>query len=284
MVKNGNSVEELPDAPKPVKPFIRWAGSKARVLHELLPLIPKGIGRYVEPFAGSACLFFASQPCSALLADSNRELMLTYEAIKETPLDVHAELCTFEHGRDAYYALRSENPEGLTKVHRAARFVFLNRYCFNGLYRTNAKGQFNVPYAPSKSGSLPAREHLISISATLQKAELLCADFRDTLSRCTKGDFVYLDPPYAIANKRIFRQYDATVFGLHDLDELVSRLSDLDRRGIRFSLSYAYTTATKETFAAWPRRRILVQRNISGFSRYRRRSAELLVSNCAPWS
>jgi DNA adenine methylase len=162
---------------------------------------------------------------------------------------------------------------------RATRFIYLNRFCFNGLYRTNLKGEFNVPYGGEKSGSLPSLDSLLKVSSALSGADIRNEDFRDVLSLARKGDFVYLDPPYAVENKRIFTQYGPDVFGSSDLEDLRTMLEQLDREGIPFMLSYAYSKHTKEFFSAWKTKRLITTRNIAGFSSYRKTSAELLVRN-----
>lgn len=262
------------------KPFLRWAGSKRKLLPELTSYWSNDFKRYVEPFSGSACLFFALKPKSALLNDTNKELINTYEVIKKRPLEVYKELQKIELGKENYYALRAILPAQLTPIQRAARFIFLNRYCFNGLYRTNAKGIFNVPYAPSRTGQLPSKEHLLAVSKSLYRKTVLSKDFEVILDKHTRpGDFVYLDPPYAVGNARIFRQYGPNSFGIEDIERLKQALRRIDSRGIKFVLSYAESPESLEAFQEWEVKRVYAQRNIAGFTKKRRKATELIFTN-----
>src|SRR5438046_2135596 len=138
-----------------MKSFLRWAGSKRQLLPRIIPLIGSGYDRYVEPFAGSACLFFGLLPKRALLGDINQELMFTYRQVQRQATEVGRQLARMRKCKAAYLRLRSTDPAALGAATRAARFIFLNRCCFNGLYRTNQRGQFNVPYGGLKSGQIP---------------------------------------------------------------------------------------------------------------------------------
>jgi DNA adenine methylase len=127
------------------RPILRWAGSKRKLLPKLISLSPSSSGRYVEPFAGSAALFFALQPQDALLSDFNPELIETYKILSANAGSVWRRLSQMPGSRDFYYRIRARNPTSMSSIDRAARFIYLNRYCFNGVYRTNRLGQFNVP-------------------------------------------------------------------------------------------------------------------------------------------
>ena len=180
-----------------MKPFLRWAGSKRQLLPDLKKFIPRSFNRYIEPFAGSACLFFDIAPQTGILGDINSELIDTYKAIRKNWQKVAHALETIPPGKESYYSLRSQPVESFSPQDRAARFIFLNRFCFNGLYRTNMFGQFNVPYGGDRSGKLPARADLEMVSGLLNRAILLPNSFQETLQLAKRGDFVYMDPPYA---------------------------------------------------------------------------------------
>jgi DNA adenine methylase len=235
--------------------------------------------RYVEPFAGSSVLFFNLRPSRALLGDINNELISTYESIKKHPTRVHRILASIPKGRIQYNKLRKVNPYSLRPTKRAARFIYLNRYCFNGLYRTNLKGEFNVPYGGNKSGTLPTREHLLNSAQHLKRATLLCSDFRNTLAKVRKGDFVYLDPPYAVSNRRMFKEYAAKHFSISDIAVLGGLLKQIDQKGASFVLSYADCSEARMAFAEWRVRRILTRRSVAGFHGARRNHYELCVTN-----
>lgn len=266
--------------PEKVPPLFRWAGSKRKLLAELVPYWEQVGTRYVEPFVGSGAFFFSAAPEHAVLADLNGELIRTYRAVRDDPEGVSKQLRTMRRGKKMYLRLRGQEPRTLSACRRAARFIYLNRYCFNGLYRTNMEGRFNVPYAPTKAGSLPKRQQLIATAERLAKATLLHADFERVVARQAQpGDFIYLDPPFAVANRRLFRQYNRMTFGFDDLYRLVNVLHCLDRLGANFVLSYAVCAESLLAFRPWHVRRLMTQRNIAGFAGHRRRAAELLVTN-----
>jgi DNA adenine methylase len=261
-------------------PLLRWAGSKRKLLGQLTPYWTREHERYVEPFMGSAALFFALQPARALLGDINAELVETLQLVRERAQDVFKILIDLPQGKANYYTLRNVAPGNLSEVARAARFIFLNRFCFNGLYRTNRSGQFNVPFGASKTGALPSWEHFSRVSAALATADIRCDDFESlVLTNVRRRDFVYMDPPYAVGNRRVFRQYGPTSFGLQDLERLAVLLKEIDRRGAAFLLSYAYCAEAIAAFGEWNKRKVFLQRNISGFAKHRRMAAELIVSN-----
>jgi len=263
-------------------PFLRWAGSKRKLLPELIPYWPASCRRYVEPFAGSAVLFFAIKPPKAVLSDSNGELIRALKSVRDAPEEVYEALGDLPRGKESFYRIRKLNPESLDRIERVARFIFLNRFCFNGLYRTNVKGEFNVPFARSGTGDFPIKAAFLKSASALRRAVIREGDFERILSEVVqRGDFVYLDPPYAVGNRRVFRQYGPHSFGLEDLARLQRTLTEIDARGAKFVLSYAWCTEATATFSGWTHRRVYTQRNIAGFSEHRRKAAELLVSNIA---
>lgn len=276
-------MRKLEVQPKQRKSFLRWAGSKKKLLPKLTPHWEKNnYLRYVEPFMGSAAFFFSVEPRRALLADINQDLVDTFCAVKECPIEIHEALRTFPLGKDGYYKVRASNPNRYGEIRRAARFIFLNRFCFNGIYRTNNQGKFNVPYAESKTGALPTADVLVRASEVLKKADIRCMDFEKlVLSRVKKGDFVYLDPPFAVSNRRVFCQYGPQVFGLSDLERLRNVLIEIDRRGASFLVSYAYCKEAIVFLKGWTMRRTVTQRNIAGFVDHRRSAIEVLVTNIA---
>lgn len=268
-----------PSAAMPLTPLLRWAGSKRKVVPILAGYWGTTQRRYIEPFAGSAALFFHLRPHRAVLSDINSGLIEAYEVIRERPDDLHEAVARIPQSRSQYYRLRSMRPERLTPFNRVVRFVYLNRLCFNGLYRTNAAGSFNVPYARSRAGFIPPVELFRQCAQALAAVHFRVCDFGTTLSSVRRGDFVYLDPPYTVGNRRVFAQYDRRAFTLRDLERLSTHLVALDRRGASFVLSYADCSEARRLFAKWPTRRIMVRRNVAGFSSARRIAAELVATN-----
>jgi DNA adenine methylase len=199
-------------------PFLRWAGSKRRLLPILQTFWTKKHKRYVEPFAGSACLFFAVNPPRAILGDLNRELIATYIEVKYRIGAVLKELKALRpEDREEYKRLRGIEISTMTPPARAARFIYLNRYCFNGIYRTNLAGQFNVPYSGVRCGNVPTDEIFQKCSSRLRRARFVSGDFERVLRHAEKGDLVYMDPPFAVRARRVFRQYDPRTFTSDDI-------------------------------------------------------------------
>lgn len=262
-----------------MKPLLRWAGSKRKLLPTLRSAFPKEFERYVEPFAGSACVFFAMEPAEAILGDINLELIETYEALQQNASQIARYLSSFICSEEAYYMMRSKRITKLSASYRAARFIYLNRFCFNGLYRTNTAGNFNVPYGGERSGTLPTIEQLKSISTVLKRAKLVRGSFENTLQQTKSGDFVYLDPPYAINSRRVFNEYSNVRFGVTELKSLRYQLMDLDSRGIPFLVSYGMSREAIELAAGYRVRHTSVQRQIAGFASNRRKSREIFITN-----
>jgi len=262
------------------KPFLRWAGSKRALLPLLKRHVPRRFGKYIEPFAGSACLFFEMAPNRAVLADLNDRLIDTYRAVAQNPGRVSGHLSRLPVGSDAYYEIRKGYPHLRGPVARAATFIYLNRFCFNGLYRTSRSGRFNVPYGAPRSTAVPSKSELALASKAIASAILMSGDFEDVvLSTAKRGDFVYLDPPFHSTSTRVFTQYNASPFGRSDLDRLVDLLEVIDRRGCRFLLSYAASKESVKAFDSYSLRKIVTRRNISGFPQHRGAVKELLVRN-----
>lgn len=262
--------------------FLRWAGSKKQIVRHLASYYSKDRSRYVEPFAGSACLFFFLEPQRAVLGDLNHQLISTLRQVKYRPASVVRHLGSFKRGKREYLRLRATKPESLTPARRAARFIYLNRFCFNGLYRTNRAGLFNVPYGGGKSGQIPSAGAVRISSKVLRNAALVSGDFSKVLRRVRKGDFVYMDPPYYVKTKRVFNEYNGPVFGSADLVRLRKWMEILHEKGVSFLVSYADCAEAKVLSDGFRIHRLRVRRNIAGFSKNRGYSSELLISNVRP--
>jgi len=261
-------------------PLFRWAGSKKKLVSALIRSYRAGNAeRYIEPFAGSACLFFALEPNHAILGDINADLISTYRVVRRSPHRLHAFLSRLPNNRETYYRMRGHNPASLSQSQRAVRFLYLNRYCFNGLYRTNAAGQFNVPYGGSRTGPLPGLHDLARCSQLLKRAQLVAGDFMIVLERVRADDFVYLDPPYQVRRRRVFRQYHESGFSVVDVERLRKAIQEIDRRDARFLLSYAESVEGRFLAKGFVSKRVKIRRNIAGFAGNRRSAYELLISN-----
>jgi DNA adenine methylase len=261
-------------------PFLRWAGSKRRLLPILQTFWTEKHKRYIEPFAGSACLFFAIKPRKAVLGDLNAELIATYIEVKHRIAAVLKELKKLKPAnRHEYKRLRSINISMLTPAARAARFIYLNRFCFNGIYRTNLLGQFNVPYSGDRCGNVPKDEAFKKCSTRLRHARFVKGDFENVLKYATNGDLVYMDPPFAVRARRIFREYDPRTFTHKDIVRLRSWMEKLDTAHINFVVSYAESDEGDVLRKGFSYETVSVRRHIAGFATHRTLTNELLISN-----
>jgi DNA adenine methylase len=273
-----------PDAPATPRqdcaPFLRWAGSKRRLLPILQTFWTEKHKRYVEPFAGSACLFFAIKPPKAILGDLNAELIATFIEVKYRIGAVLKELKTLRPSdREEYKRLRAIDISTMTPPARAARFVYLNRYCFNGIYRTNLLGQFNVPYSGVRCGAIPSDEVFQKCSNRLRRARFVNGDFENVLKHAEKGDLVYMDPPFAVRARRVFRQYDPSTFTSEDISRLRGWMERLNAARINFVVSYAESDEADVLRRNFSYETVSVRRNIAGFAGHRALTNELLISN-----
>ena len=254
--------------------FLRWAGSKRKSLTELGSFYSSS-QRYVEPFAGSASLFFHLMPKEAVLSDLNGHLINALQMIRHDPESLYSELLGISRDRDTYYEIRSQfNGLGSSGLKAATYFVFLNRNCFNGLWRTNSLGKFNVPYGGTKMSAYPSLDFFKKCSRSLQNVELLQQDFRQTLKDVGPDCFIYADPPYFTAGERTFIEYGQRSFGSADLSDLVQSLVIASERGAKVVLSYNSKMPLSTVPNSWARRTIKVTRNVGGFSGSRKLASE----------
>jgi DNA adenine methylase len=258
--------------------LIRWAGSKRQLLPKLIRQVPATFRQYIEPFAGSACLFFAINPRKAILSDSNCDLIDTYKTIRRHPIRVLRLARAIKVDPNRYYRIRAQDPQDLSAIDRAVRFLYLNRHCFNALYRTNSSGAFNVPMG-RRTGGFPDEQTFRASAAALSRAELVCSDFEATLARAKKGDFVYLDPPYVSRPGADKNVYGCGSFCARDLPRLMRSLEVLNRNKVHFLLSYLACPELLSLLECKPHRAISVWRKISGKQNGRKFAKEVLLNN-----
>jgi len=267
-----------------MNPIIRWAGSKRKLLSRLKAYWSGVTTRYIEPFCGSACLFFDLEPDCAVLGDLNSELITTYGTLRTNPEDVCAYLQNLPDTEQAYYHIRDLEPDDLNETEKAARFLYLNRYCFNGIYRTNQAGKFNVPRGRRTNDADIDYELIGQAANLLTRVELINADFAVTLSQCKAGDFIYLDPPYAVSDRKIFAEYHQNTFSTKDLERLSDSLVELDRKCAHFVISYADSREARGLLAPWNPTRVRTRRHIAGFVGSRRHAYEIIATNLEDFS
>lgn len=257
------------------KPFVKWAGGKRGIIHHLLShLPPGGFKGYYEPFLGGGALFFQLLPPRSCLNDLNQELITTYEVVKGdlpgliSKLEVHQA----NHSKEYFYKVRNES-ESLSPTEVAARLIYLNKTCYNGLYRVNAAGKFNVPLGRYKNPAICDVDTLSSCHLALQDAEITCGSY-DSI-RPTKGDFVYLDPPY----HNTYGGYNPVSFDEHAQNRLKEFCDQLDASGVQFMLSNSNSELIRSIYSRYNTVELSVNRYINSNPTGRSGTKEVLVTN-----
>lgn len=263
------------------KPFLKWAGGKRWLVEHYPELFPKFEGTYFEPFLGGGSVFFHLSPVSAFLSDSNYRLIECYRQIRDHysdvlyALEIHHNL----HSDEYYYRIRSYEFE--CEIERAAQFLYLNRTCFNGLYRVNNRGAFNVPIG-SKDKIFDPNEDFACISKLLASADLVHADFETVVDRSREGDFVFVDPPYTVKhNNNGFVKYNENIFRWSDQVRLRDAIVRAAKRGASILISNAAHSSVIDLYKDIGIHRIINRFSvISGNNQGRGNTQELIVSIC----
>jgi len=272
-----------PVAKQHTSSLLRWAGSKRALLPRLAELLGSSVENYVEPFCGSAALFFSLSPKQAYLYDLNDKLINTLKTIRDKHQEVYSFFSDMPTTKEAYYDLRTRyNNADMADVEAAASFLFLNRYGFNGLWRTNLKGHFNVPFGGASARS-PGLAFVANCADLLSRAHLESLDFRASLKKHRGKDVtIFADPPYSTSSRRTFKEYGPKVFQNTCFRDLAEELMELDRSGCRVILAYCDDEEVRKLFAGWNIEEVTVTRNVGGFADRRRVARELLVYNFQP--
>jgi DNA adenine methylase len=278
---------------KPPAPFVKWAGGKGQLLSQFEPYLPDDFGRYVEPFAGGGAVFFHLYRQGRLagkqvvLIDHLEELLNAYRVVQGGVEDLIAELQRHEPHKldpDHFYEVRAWDRQAdyarRSDLARAARFIYLNRTCYNGLYRVNRRGQFNVPFGRYQNPTICSAENLRAASRALQGVTLLVGDFARCLEVARAGDFVYLDPPYyPLSDTANFTSYTSVAFGLHEQQRLADLFRELDRRGCLVMLSNSATGPIRDLYDGYQQIEVQALRSISCKGDERGAISELLIMN-----
>ncbi|HEX7604071.1 MAG TPA: DNA adenine methylase [Polyangiaceae bacterium] len=278
-----------------VRPIVKWAGGKSRLLPELRKHLPAEIRTYAEPFAGGAALFFAlaqddlsglrdsKRFKQAILADRNEDLIACYRAVRDTVEDLIGALGEYRYDKDLFYEVRDRDSSVMNDVERGARFIFLNRTCFNGLWRVNSRGKFNVPFGSYKNPKIADPEGLRAASKAFQKVTLSHADFSEVTAELRAGDFVYFDPPYVPASDTAdFTAYAVEGFGATEQARLVDELERLRTLGVFAMLSNADTPRTRALYKDFHFESVEAPRSINADGAKRGNATELIVTNWGP--
>jgi DNA adenine methylase len=250
------------------KPFLKWAGGKTQLLNQLNNYIPSSYNTYIEAFLGGGALFFSLKPSKAILSDINPELINCYKVVRDDVDVLIKVLDKYVNEEVFYYEIRSKDILKLSNIERAARFIYLNKTCFNGLYRENKKGEFNVPFGKNNNATICDVERLKDASKALQNAKIICADYKFVLRRYAQsGDFVFLDPPYhPVSESADFKRYTKESFYEDDHIELRNEVNRLVRNGVNVVSTNSNTDYINELYTAFEREVVETKRLISSNS------------------
>jgi DNA adenine methylase len=296
MISHSPEAEQILEKPQPkpllareAGPFMKWVGGKQQLLTQFEPHFPSGFDRYLEPFVGGGAVFFhlwntKRLPEQVFLFDNNEELVNAYIAVKDhvDELIQHLVVHKEHHNKEYYYEIRAldRQPVELSDVERAARTIYLNRTCFNGLYRVNSKGQFNVPIGRYKNPSIVRQDVLQAASAALQCADIQARDFREIVDLARPGDFFYFDPPYDPVSKTAnFTGYTANAFRDQDQEDLAEVFAQLAQKGCLCMLSNSHTPFILDLYRAHRIETVYAKRMVNSDANGRGAIKEVVVMN-----
>ena len=271
------------------KPFVKWAGGKRQVINELLKYVPDEFDTYYEPFVGGGALLFELSPKKAVINDSNEELMNVYNVLCNE--EKFKKMCNLlnsyetKHSEEFYYNIRNKDRSKtafnrLSDYTRAARTIYLNKACFNGLYRVNSKNEFNVPFGKKTYVNTYEGSNLITVSnyLTMNDVKILSVDFEVAVKDAKKGDFVYFDPPYD-SDTKSFTSYTETGFDKSEQTRLARVFKELDKKGVYVMLSNHSTVLVNELYKDYHIYTIEAKRNINANGKKRGKVEELIITN-----
>jgi DNA adenine methylase len=267
------------------KPLLKWVGGKTKLLKHLSLYIPRHYTNYVEPFIGGGALLFNINPKIGVINDTNRELINFYNQVRDNPIELLTLTKVYEVSEKEYYVIRNDDREidwrdSKSCLERAARFLYLNKTAFNGIWRVNAKGIMNTPYGNYEKVLFPTPGHMLEISKILRRLTILNTDFNSTLSYVTKDTFVYLDPPYIpYSTTANFTNYSSKGFSLLDQQRLVDYCVEINNIGGKFLLSNSDTPITRDLFRKFEINAIDVYHSVGASSASRKDKGEVIIRN-----
>ena len=274
-----------------VRPLVKWAGGKTQLLHRLVEMIPPSFDSYYEPFLGGGALFFYLHRNglvkNAILSDLNTDLIAMYSIVKHRVEELIDELASgcYRYEKNNYYDIRDEynnSQEQNDPIVQAARFIYLNKTCYNGLYRVNRKGEFNVPFGKHANPVILDERNLRAASDAFSNVTLTSGDYETVLRPVKKADFIYLDPPYVPINSTsVFTSYTQEGFPYEEQKRLARVFTDLDKRGCFLLESNSNTKTIRELYSPFSKKVVSVSRFISSKKETRKGIPELLIFNYA---
>ncbi len=262
------------------EPFLKWPGGKRWLVHQYASLFPSRYCRYLEPFLGGGAVFFHLTPLRAILSDTNRDLVNAYQCLRKHARTIDERLSKLQqkHSRALYYRVRATCPTDA--IEQAVRFLYLNRTCFNGIYRVNLRGDFNVPIGTKDLVAYP-ENYLQGIANCLRHASIRVADFEETIDKAAAGDFVFVDPPYTVMhNNNNFLKYNANLFSWSDQLRLASTIKRAARRGAAIMVSNADHRSIRELYRDFGNHHRVNRSSIlAADSLHRRQTTELVITS-----
>ncbi|MHA1477748.1 MAG: DNA adenine methylase [Promethearchaeota archaeon] len=266
-------------------PFLKWAGGKRQLLSQIDLYIPKSFNKYIEPFVGGGALFFYLLPKNAILNDINQDLINTYRVIKENVSELITSLKKHKNEEEYFYKIRSvdrnlDEFKTWSDVEKASRIIYLNRCCYNGLYRVNSKGYFNAPFGKYKNPKICNEENLKLVHKVLKDVKLMNISFELCLNYAKKDDFIYFDPPYVpISESANFTSYTKSSFKKEDQIKLFNVFKELDQKGCKLLLSNSYNEFILKLYKNYQINIVYAKRAINSNPDKRGEIKELLIIN-----
>ncbi|MBT5954292.1 DNA adenine methylase [bacterium] len=266
------------------KPFLKWAGGKRQLSEALCHFKPATFSNYFEPFLGGGAFFFQLLPETAYLSDINHDLITTYTVVKNNVSELIQELSSFSYSEETYYKIRNQDRlssySQFTDLQKAARFIYLNKTCYNGLYRVNLDNQINTPFGHYKNPLICDQKNLIAVSKKLQHVQLDIQPFQSTLKHVQKNDFIYLDPPYDPVSKTSnFTGYAKDKFGKDEQIALKNYCDAIDKKNAFFMVSNSSTDFIKDIYKDYTINTIKANRSINSNAKKRGPVDEVLITN-----
>lgn len=271
----------------PLYPFTKWIGGKRQLLSDLKILLPNNYNHYYEPFIGGGALFFELAPETAVINDCNSELINAYQVIKNNPIELIQSLNLHKkkNSKEYFYKLRETDRNGMiesfSNVERASRILYMLRVNFNGLYRVNSKGQFNVPYGRYKNPKIVDEQNILEISKFLNSnnIKILNSDFQDAVATAKKDDLVYFDPPYMPLTASSFTNYTADGFDIDDQIRLRDLMFDLTQKGVKVMISNSSAPLIYELYHEFNIHTVQATRMVNSKVSHRGKINEVIITN-----
>lgn len=267
-------------------PILKWAGGKRQLMPELLKSVPEHFNTYFEPFVGGAALLFSlysqRRLRKAIISDVNEDLYKLYSVIKKDPHGLAREMerMAFQNNSEDYYRARDRFNSTSDIMEKSAILIYLNRHCFNGLYRVNSRNQFNVPFGRYSNPEIPSESVIMDLSVVFKSCTILNSDFEEAVMDATEGDFVYFDPPYIPLSKTAsFTDYTSKGFSMKDQERLLKTFQKLNDKGVMVMESNSDTPIIKDMYSQFFMRTVNARRSINSIGMKRKGGTEVIITN-----